>query len=430
MGFLDEYDVRSFPAAVTPEGGAEPATAAWLNAEARGFHDSRLTGKRLDDAAQDLVADGRELVGVYARNVPTHALGTDIPVATFSSFTSTLNVGAPELLPVHLVSNVTVRPTHRRKGMLRHMMTDNLRAAADAGFAVAALTASEATIYRRFGFGAATWLHHVSVITDSRFKLLVTPKGRSEFVEAAQLTEIAPAVFAEFHATHPGSVEQHNRHWDHISGVRYDKGDEDLTVNAAVHYDPSGAIDGYVSYKIRDVYKDTQTLEVIELVATNDDAYLGLWDLLASIDLNDRVEWNGAPAEGPLRWALTDARLVKPTEIEDLLWLRILDVVRAFEARSYVGEGEIVLAVTDSLGYAEGIYRLRIAGGTARVERDDNAKPDVSLEAPALASLYLGGVDPLTLRAAGLLDERTPGAVLRLRGLLAPTAPVYGISHF
>jgi hypothetical protein len=42
----------------------------------------------------------------------------------------------------------------------------------------------------------------------------------------------------------------------------------------------------------------------------------------------------------------------------------------------------------------------------------------------------LGGVDPLTLRAAGLLDERTPGAVLRLRGLLAPTAPVYGISHF
>ncbi|RFA15339.1 hypothetical protein B7R21_04810 [Subtercola boreus] len=426
MGTTDEYTFRTFSAAVAADGSAEPDTAVWLDAERRGFHDNRLDSAGTAAAAARLVSDGRQLTGAY--------LTDDSPVATFASYTATLNVGAADLLPTHLISNVTVRPTHRRRGLLRAMMTENLRRASDAGFPLAALTVSEATIYRRFGFGVASTVSHVTVSTDERFRMLVPPAGRSEYIDLPELARLAPAVFARFHARNPGSVDRHAATWPRNSGELTDSGQPDLSVYAAAHYDDSGDPDGYVSYRSRE-NGSPRTLEVLDLVAATDSAYLGLWDFLASIDLTGRVDWETAPAADPLRWALADWRSVTQTFVEDWLWLRVLDVPAAFEARGYLPgtSGEIVLRVTDALGYAAGTFRLRVADARATVTRVDPAPdltPDLSLDAPELGSLYLGGVDPLTLFAAGRIAEHTPGAARRLGALLAPVAPVYGTTHF
>jgi predicted acetyltransferase len=430
MAPLDDYDLRTFPAATLPDGTADPATAAWLHAETRGFHDPRPKPEALARSAARMATDGRILTGVYARTAPVGALGVDMPVATFAWFPSTLNVGGGELLPVHLVSNVTVRPTHRRRGLLRAMMTDDLRQAAADGFALAALTASEATIYRRFGFGEASWVRHVTVTTDSRFRMIAPPSGRCELIDAAELRRIGPEVFARFHAAHPGSIDRHEKYWDTVTGAADDKGDEDPLVHGAVHYDEQGVIDGYVSYRFQGWEKEPYTLGVVDLVAADDNAYRALWEFLSAVDLVERVEWEFAPPEDPLPFAITDSRLVTTRGTEDWLWVRVLDVPRAFEARGYTADGEVVLQVTDALGYASGTFELRVADGRARVVRRDEAEADVVVDAATLGSLYLGGVDPGVLAAAGRLDERTPGAVQRLRALLAPVAPVYGITHF
>ncbi|MDF2442808.1 MAG: hypothetical protein JWR01_1011 [Subtercola sp.] len=427
MGTTDQYTFRTFPAAVAADGSAAPDTAVWLDAERRGFHDNRLDPAGTAAAAARLVADGRQLTGAY---LAVDAAATPAPVATFASYTATLNVGAAELLPTHLISNVTVRPTHRRRGLLRTMMTENLRRASEAGFPLAALTVSEATIYRRFGFGVASTVAHVTVSTDERFRMLVPPPGRSEYIDLPELARLAPAVFARFHAHNPGSVDRHAATWPRNSGELTDSGQPDLSVYAAAHYDDSGEPDGYVSYRSRE-NSSPRTLEVLDLVAASDSAYLGLWDFLASIDLAGRVDWEVAPADDPLRWALADWRAVTQTFVEDWLWLRVLDVPAAFEARGYLpgASGEIVLRVADALGYAAGTFRLRVADARATVTRVES-DPDLTLDAPELGSLYLGGVDPLTLLAAGRLTEHTPGAARRLRTLLAPTAPVYGTTHF
>lgn len=435
MASHDEYDFRTFPAAVAEDGTPDPASAAWLQAETRGFHDPRKTEKVLARSVERLAADGRRLTGVYARTAPAGALGVEVPVATFAWFPSTLNTGAAQPLDVHLVSNVTVRPTHRRRGLLRAMMTADLQQAVDDGYALAGLTASEAGIYRRFGFGEASWVRHVTVTTDSRFRMLGEPRGRAELIEAATLRTIGPEIFARFHASHPGSIDRHAKYWDRATGLADDKGEPDDAVHAAVHYDESGAIDGYVAYKFQGWEKEPFTLGIIDLVAADDEAYLGLWDFLGAVDLVERIEWEFAPLEDPLPFALTDSRLVKTTFVEDWLWLRVLDVERAFAARGYLNDGEAVLDVTDPLGYAAGTFRLRVTGGVGaveRVERRDDAGPDVDVvvDASALGSLYLGGVDPRVLAAAGRLEERTAGGVQRLRSLLAPVAPVYGITHF
>ncbi|MFB2554830.1 GNAT family N-acetyltransferase [Herbiconiux liangxiaofengii] len=430
MGSIDDYDLRTFPAALDAAGAADPATAAWIDAENRGFHDPRMSAKVLARSAERLAADGRRLTGAYAPTAPAGALGADTPVATFAWFPGTLNVGGPELLPVHLVSNVTVRPTHRRRGLLRGMMTADLKQAVDDGYAVAALTASEAGIYRRFGFGEATWVRHVVVTTDARFRMIEEPSGRCELIEAAELRTLGPEVFARFHAAHPGSIDRHAKYWDRVSGADDDKGEPDPAVYAAAHYDDSGTVDGYVSYKFKGWETEPHALEIIDLVAADDAAYLGLWDFLASVDLVTRVEWEFAPVDDPLPWAITDSRLVRTGFVEDWVWLRVLDVKSAFEARGYLADGRVVLQVTDALGYAAGTFELRVTSGRAEVRRDDSAEADAVLDAAALGALYLGGADPRVLAAAGRLRPLTPGAVQRVRALLQPVAPLYGISHF
>ena len=63
---------------------------------------------------------------------------------------------------VAAVTAVTVKPGHRRRGTLTRMMRAQLHGLHDGGGeAVAALWASEAAIYGRFGYGSAA--HHLGV---------------------------------------------------------------------------------------------------------------------------------------------------------------------------------------------------------------------------------------------------------------------------
>ena len=420
----DDYDFRRF----APSGAdVSGQTRGWLQAEAQGFHGKRLTEASLVRVSSGLLTDDQTLTGAYARSRQEDSLPAEYPVATFASFPKSLNVGGGRLLPAHLISAVTVRPTHRRRGLLRRMMTDDLAVAAAEGFAVAALTASEATIYRRFGFGPAAWTRTIEVSTDARFRLLTVPRGSCEQIEARQLIDIGPRVFARFHAAQTGSVDRHLGIWHHVSGMVDSDGMEDRGVRAAAHYDERGAIDGYVSYRVTG---EPGTVKLVDLVAADDNAAIGLWQYLASIDLSDKVTWNQGRLDEPLAWALENPRLLTVKSVDDWLWLRVLDPVAALEARPYAGRGDLVLRVVDALGYASGVFRLTVTDAGATVLQDDTAPADLELDAWVLGSLYLGGADPLTLAAAGQLVEHSPGAVGALRTLLAPDQPVYGITPF
>lgn len=429
MSTTDPYEIRTTSAGVDADGHADPATVAWIQAESQGFHGGKVTQAALDRRATEMVADGARLTGAYQTGTVPAVLRPEAPVATFATFEGTLEVGAPDPVRTHLVSGVTVRPTHRRQGLLRRMMTEDLAQAARDGYALAALTVSEATIYRRFGFGLATTVHSVEVTTDSRFRLTVEPSGRCELVDPAVLLDLGPEVFARFHARSPGSVSRQSGSWRRVAGLEDGKGAQDVDVRAAVHLDAEGSVDGYVAYKFRGWDTTPATLDVLDLVAVDDDAYLGLWQFLASVDLAQRVSWHAAPVQDPLRWAVSDWRVVTTTGFNDWVWIRVLDPVRAFEARGWAGEGSLVLDVEDAAGFAAGRFRITVEEGRAQVSRtDDDA--DIALGADALGSLYLGGVDPVLLTAAGQVRELVPGAAVRARALLAPVAPVWGITHF
>ncbi|MBX0299303.1 GNAT family N-acetyltransferase [Cryobacterium sp. 1639] len=432
-----EYEIRRFEPAAPDEPGYPEATA-WDKAVSFGFHEERSTDERMKESIAMSRVDGAVYTGAYQTGQPApHSLGIEVPVATFGTRRSTLNIGFGRLLDAHLITGVTVRTSHRRRGLLRRMMTEDLALAKAAGVGIAALTASEASIYGRFGFGVATAEQSITVDTSAKFKLAHQPVGTVEVADPEVLLELAPQVFAQLHAEQPGSIGRQEFYRQLAAGKTSREGGPDTKVKVALHYAPAetgdgsavGTVDGYVSYRFGGWDKTPATMEIVDLVAATPAAYLELWQYLAAIDLVERITWNESPVDNPLSWALVDARCVAASNPRDLLWLRILDVRQALEARQFAADGTLVLRVTDELGLTAGTFSLEVQGGTARVTVSDEA-PDLHLDIAALSSIYLGAVNPVSLAAANKLREHTAGAAFLLARLFAVERPAHCLTHF
>src|SRR5689334_8096717 len=74
-------------------------------------------------------------------------------------YTQQMIVPGGARVPTAGVTMVGVLPTHRRRGILRELMTMMLDQAAERGEPMASLFASQGAIYGRFGFGHAA--HHL-----------------------------------------------------------------------------------------------------------------------------------------------------------------------------------------------------------------------------------------------------------------------------
>lgn len=427
----DGYEIRRFR--VADKGAPGYAQGIdWVHAVGFGFHDTRRKDEFVDKILAMYRLDDRELTGVYQTGeVAPHSLGANVPVATFGTLRKDLNVGFGRQLWTHMVTAVTVRGTHRRQGLLRRMMTEDLLAAKADGLAVAALTASEGSIYGRFGYGVATFERTIKVDTGPRFRLRHAAIGRVEIADRKVLLELAPEVFERVHRQTPGSIVRQDAYRQSVSGAIGRDGAEDEAIKCALHYDSAGSVDGYVSYKFAGWDTKPYTIELVDLVAATSSAYLELWQFLGSIDLSERVSWAEAPVDDPLAWALEDPRCIESSDHRDMLWLRILDTGKALAARHYSADGSLVLEITDGLGIAGGRFALDVREGAARVTKAPaGSRPDLSLDVGELGSVYLGGVCPVTLASAGRITEHVPGAALRARLMLAVERSPHCLTHF
>ncbi|GAB3622084.1 GNAT family N-acetyltransferase [Mariniluteicoccus endophyticus] len=376
-----------------------PEALAWLRAVRQGFLADAPTQRLTQLALEQAHADGWRMRAVRDSEAPAYAL--DEPVATFVTFDKTLNVGP--LVPVTCISDVTVRATHRRRGLLRAMMTDELHQAKDRGHVLAALTVTEGSIYGRFGFGPTTHVHQVEVDTSHGFGMRHEPGGRAYAVDQPTATRLGTELFARLHARRFGSIDRLARYAELCSGEIDPRTSEpDTRRRNAVHVGTDGQVDGWVAYGPDG--ENRETLVIHEFLALDADAYLALWQLVASIDLARRVRWGAAPVDDVLPWVLTDPRGYRVTGRKDLLWTRVLDAQRLLAERGYAEvTGRLVLAVTDPLGHAEGIWELAVERGAATVRLSDE-HPDIRCTAEELGPLVLGGVTARQLVAAGRIE--------------------------
>ena len=104
-----------------------------------------------------------------------------------------------------------------------------------------------------------------------------------------------------------------------------------------VIYEEDGEPLGYARYRTReedDNHAPAGVLGVQELMTATDSAYAGLWHYLFGVDLIGTIEARMRRVDEPLYWMLADPRRLVRTP-NDSLWVRVVDVPAALEARRY-----------------------------------------------------------------------------------------------
>lgn len=321
------------------------------------------------------------------------------------------------------VTAVGVAATHRRRGLLRQMITGSLEAAAGRGDPVSILWAAEWPIYRRFGYAPASIGHDYTLHTRGR-ALLGPPRGSLHTMTPEEVRTLAPAVFDAARRRYAGEVDRPAPWWPRIMGLDgFAPQDEGAVFVVHRDADSAGEADGLLVWKATsssDLRDRMGTAEVLDLAAASDEAYHDLWAYLCGLDIVDEVTLSDRPADETIRWRLSDARALRTTAVGDSLWLRLLDVPSALSMRGYAGRDRLVLDVRDEApgGYGAGTVVLDADGAHATCRTTD-AEPDLRLDQQALAACYLGG-HRLRALATGLdVAELTSGAVARFDALFA-----------
>jgi predicted acetyltransferase len=366
---------------------------------------------------------------------PTRAWGArtdDRWVATLRTEARRLTVpgagGDTRELEVDALTNVTVAATHRRRGLLRRMLEASLRAARDRGDALSILIAAEWPIYGRYGYAPATLAADYVLRRARPGGTVAGDPARVRAVEREEFGALAGPVFAAARRGRAGQIDREGPWWDRTLGLGGYELPPDLPHNWLVHDGDDGP-DGLIAWTAGGdndgLLPPFGSVETWGLVAANDQAYRNLWSYVSGIDIVDEVRVDNRPVDEPLRWLLPDARTLVMTQHIDFLWLRLLDVPAALQARRYAATDELVLEVldTDVPSFASGRFALRADGDDVACAPTDRPA-DVELHHRALASIYLGGFALGEMRAAGLTRELTSGALARLDAMFrTPLAP-------
>jgi predicted acetyltransferase len=317
-------------------------------------------------------------------------------------------------LPCAGVTVVGVYPTHRRRGVLRALMDAQLRDVHERGEPIAALWASEETIYGRFGYGIASWAGEVKIAREwGAFAQPLERKGRMRFVTAEQALELFPPVWEALRRERPGVISR-TRNWWEVRTLRLPDEDK-ANPKRFVVLELDGATQGYAVFRTHNGFEEGVTkarTEVIEAIAATPEAAAELWRFLLDIDWTATFEASLLPPDHPLFLLLANPRRAR-YRMGDGLWVRVVDVGAALSGRAYAGDGSIVLGVRDAVcPWNEGRWKLE-GGSAARTD----AAADIALDVSALGSAYLGAISFDQLRGAGRVEELVDGAVRRADAL-------------
>ncbi len=345
--------------------------------------------------------------------------GADV-VGTYRSWDTHVTVPGGAAVAANAVSSVAVLPTHRRRGLLRRMITEDLELARERGLPLAVLISAEAPIYGRYGFGPATETSRWTV--DGRTARIapgVRTGGTVRVVDEAELRRVAPAIHEA--GRRPGEIDHFDVWWDRSFGI--DLAEPSRTPRTGLlHLGRDGTPDGYATFRVEDVWVDRVFATVLHLEAfraVSDEAYAGLWSLLLGIDTVARIEAEELAVDEPLPWLLVDARAARQVSRNDFQWSRLLDPAAALSARSYESPGAVVVEVVDPAGWAAGTFLVEADGtGAGSCTRTSRAA-DLTTGVAVLSSAWLGANTLPAAAVAGLVDEHAPGAAARLGRLLA-----------
>ncbi|HEX2754161.1 MAG TPA: GNAT family N-acetyltransferase [Candidatus Limnocylindrales bacterium] len=351
-------------------------------------------------------------------------------VGTARTWPTELTVPGNARIKAAALTAVTVRPTHRRRGLLRGLLAAEHAAARDRGEVASILYASEYPIYGRFGYGPATQTCGWTVdLAATGFH--EAAGGRSGTVDWLPVDESAVDpirdVFEAWRITQPGEIWRRPITWLSDLGLAGAAWGDAWKGFLVVHRDEAGTIDGYARYHADAKWEHRQprhALIVDELQGLTGEAQAALWRFVAGVDLAVTIKAERRSRADRLPWLLTNARAAETFESGDGMWAKLHDIPSALQTRTYERTGSLVLEVVvrDAGEDDATARRVRVAldvspDGARAVETDQS--PDLTIDGSALGAAYLGGTRLRDAVLARGWDEHRPGALAEADLLLA-----------
>jgi predicted acetyltransferase len=325
------------------------------------------------------------------------------------------------------VTVVGVLPTHRRRGVLRKLMTAQLADIRERGEPLAALWASEETIYGRYGYGLASF---DAMMRASRVHAEIRPElpsvGAMRLVDAAEAARVFPRVYERIRARTVGFLSRSPDWWELRSLSDESERRRGRGALNRVLLEIDGKPAGYALYRIEQDWEDAINkgkVDVQEALGVDAVATRELWRFLLGIDWLAEINCRLLPVDHDLPLLVQRPNRLA-WRVFDGLWLRLVDVGEALSARGYAGDGRVTIEVVSDTQFADNVGRFTVEDGVAKRSR---RRADVRLDVQSLGSVYLGGFSFAQLARVGRAEEATRGGLARADALFrtdrAPWTP-------
>lgn len=361
------------------------------------------------------------------------AFDGDLLVGTTAGLSFSMTVpGGPR--PVCGVTAVSVLPSHRRRGVLSSLMRRQLDDLHERGEALAALYASEAGIYGRFGYGRA--VDNLFFRIPRRGARLAAhaptdPALRLRVARPAEVRDELERVFEAVRPTRPGLYARSAERWSALLADDETARHGDGPLRCVVAEDDTG-VRGYALFRVRPRFTDHDVPDgevlLMELFAVDPAAYAMVWGHVLDRDLCSSVYADNRPADDPIIHLLAEPRHLNAGWLDEM-WIRVVDLERAMPMRAYSAEADVVIEVEDHVcPWNEGRWRLSCDREGATWSRTTDPA-DLTLPVSVLGAAYLGGRPLGTFHSAGVADEHRRGALRELSAaMLWEIAPWGGLT--
>ena len=326
-------------------------------------------------------------------------------------------------VPLGGVSGVASLPEHRRKGHVGRLLRHALAAMREEGQPLSSLFTPHPSLYRRYGWMIASGaLLHTFNPKDIAPANPARPEGNAYRITAEQWPTVAK-LYRQYAAPRNGYLERDEHWWKECVFHRiYDP--KHRSNDVAVWADARGEPRGYLVYhgasEQPPVGPSIDKLAIMEFVALDRTAYLGLLRYLLSHDLADEISLWGS-LDGPFIAALDEPNRAKQEHHYGFM-LRIVDLEKAIAARPPTAdapEGAFTIHITDpSAPWNQGAWRIECSDGRLAAVRADGTA-DLSADAASFAAMYNGYLRATEAARAGLIEIGNPQAAALADRILA-----------
>lgn len=334
-------------------------------------------------------------------------------------------------IPVAAVTTVSTHPLMRRRGHLRAIMqADFERLHEQQGPAIAALYASLAAIYQRFGYGVVA-THNVYRV-EPRYLTFAHPsvtRGTLREVSPMDAGNLLNDLYKRFREPRNGYLHRSRFMWTERHLARPPAGHGLFVFVYEEDGEPLGAVCFTTGLGSYESVGPSQSLTVRDIMWLTPSAYQAIWERLQAFDLVREIHWNPVPSDDPLPHLLLEPRMLNLTSRDGIL-ARIVDVERALPSRPYPCEGRLRFSIVDDMcSWNAGVWEMETSGAETSVRRSQ-ATPDVSMPIHTLAMLAFGQISASEAARMGRLDAHNEAALDRWDVVMRTRYKAFCADHF